>query len=337
MTRLRSLFALLVFALAVHAQLPRINAELARTFRGHEGPLRDVAFSPDARLLATGGVDGMVRLWRLGDFKLDGNLSNSEGLTSTAFSPDGQWLACASYDATVKLWRVRDRKLVRTLTGPVGTVWTVAFSPDSQRLAAAGEDRKIRIWRASDGALLRTLAGHALNIWSIAFSPDGRSLASGSFDRTARIWSVDSGKLLRTLTAHEQAIVALAFSPDGRSLATGGDDSTVRLWRTSDWQLTKTIDATNHVYGVAFSPDSQWLAGCGRERSALGAIWSKIAGDPEEHGVTVRVWRVRDGALQQSLAEQSVEVRSVEFSSDGKWLAAGSEDSTVKLWRLTVR
>lgn len=200
-------------------------------------------------------------------------------------------------------------------------MWSVTFSPDGQRLASSGEDKTVKLWRVSDGAALRTLTGHTLNVWSVA----------------VKLWRADTGRLVKTFSGHKQAVVSVAFSPNSQLLASGGDDSSIRLWRVKDGTLVNTLTGgSDHVYTVAFSPDGKWLASGGRERGALGTLWRRIAGNRarSRKGKTVRLWRVRDGALQQALAEHSGDVWSVAFSPDGKWLASSSEDKTVKLWRL---
>jgi WD40 repeat protein len=144
--------------------------------------------------------------------------------------------------------------------------------------------------------------------------------------------------LVRTLTGSKQAVVSLAFSPDGTWLASGGDDSSIKLWRVEDGRLMNTLTGgSSHVYAVAISPDGQWLASGGRGRGGIGTLWKHVF-QHISHGtkpITVRLWRVRDGALQQGLAGHADDVCSVDFSPDGKWLASSGEDGAVTLWSLS--
>jgi WD40 repeat protein len=318
---------------------PTVAAVPQRMLTAHTAAVMEVAFSPDGTLLASGSVDGTVKLSRVPTGELATSLDQHEGVTSLAFSPDGRWLATGSYDRNVRIWNVEDRSLARTLTGHTGTVWCVAFSPDGERLASGGEDKMVRLWRTQDGVLEHTLGGHNLNVWSVSFSPDGRQLASGSFDRTIKIWNTETGALGRTLTGHTQAVVSAAFSPSGVLVASGGDDSSIKLWAVSDGRCVRTLTGgIDHVYTLAFSPDGRWLASGGRERGAVGTLFKQALGSRLHgaNGVTVRLWRVSDGRLLQGLAEHSDDVWSVAISPDGRWLASSSEDGTVRLASLTV-
>ena len=334
-SRLFIAVALIAFSTA-HAQ--HINAVPVHTFTAHTGEARELTFSPDGKLLATSSIDSTVRLWRVADQKLVAILRHPVSITSVAFSPDSRSLVSGSYDGQLRLWDVTTGTLTRSFKANSETVWSVDFAPDGQRVASTGEDKTIRIWRASDGALLHTLVGHTANVWRVMFSPDAAHIVSGSFDKNAKIWRTDTGALERTLTGSTQAIVGLAISPDGKLLATGGDDSSVRLWRMSDGHLMKTIPTGNHVFSVAFTPDGQWLATGGRARGPVGTFWHQLVGDKLSgpNSTTVRLWRVSDGSLQQELKGHSDDLWALAISPDGRWLATGSEDHTVKLWKLST-
>ncbi|MEA3031628.1 MAG: hypothetical protein QOG13_2953 [Sphingomonadales bacterium] len=321
---------------AIPAEGAEIDAALVTRFVHRQGEARDLVFSPDGALLAATGTDGRIELMRGAPGTVWRTIVHPDAASALDVSPDGTMLVSGGYDRNARIWRIADQRQLRVLQGSGGTIWTVAWSPDGSRIATAGEDKLIRIWRAEDGALLHTLAGHELNIWSVRFSPDSRLLASGSFDHSIRLWDVASGRLVRQLPGHDQAVVSVDFSPDGTLLASGGDDSTVRLWRVADGAAIAALTGgSEHVYAVAFSPDGRWLASGGRARSAIGTFWHQLTGGGAK-GPAVRLWRVRDGALQ-SVLEHSDDVTSLAFSPDGRLLATASSDGSNSLWRLAPR
>lgn len=202
------------------------------------GGATSVAFSPSAESLFTGGYDGIVRQWTVGDGSERRYFDGAEGtIWSIDVSPDGAKLAAAGEDATIRIWPLT---------------------------ATAGPARSVH--------------AHDRNIWQVQFSPDGTRLASGSFDMRARLWDAKRLAPLATMAGHTQAVVALDYSPDGNVIATGGDDSTLRLWSASDGRPLRTIAAPNHVYNVDFSGDGRWLVTAGRARGGIGTFWHQLTG-----------------------------------------------------------
>jgi WD40 repeat protein len=291
---------------------------------GHFSPVYSIAFSPDGKMLASGGTDGYVILWDAETREVIGEpFKGQTGFVwSVAFTPDGKTLASASDDRTVILWDVATRTQIgQPLAGHKGAVISVAFSPDGKTLASGSEDDAIILWNVQTRTQIGDpLTGHKDRVWSVVFSPDGRSLASGSTDGIIILWDVASRQPSQPLTGHTGPVRGMAFSPDGKTLASASYDYSIILWDVAARQMIgqPLKEHTDVVFSVAFTPDGKTLASGSYDN-------------------TVILWNVeKQTRIGSPLTSHTRGVISLAFDSDGQTLATGSLDTTIRFWDVST-
>jgi WD40 repeat protein len=305
---------------------PRPVAQLLDTF---QLPVVDqvncLAFSRDGKTLAAGGMKAIyVFDVAGGQCKFTLKAPDGEDLAaySVAFSPtDDNLLAsgCCSWAkytglGPVMLWDVSSGKNTATFDagGLIGGFLCVAFSPDGKTLATGTYDAKL--WDVATGRNTATLARPPKpSVTSLAFSPDGKTVALVSNQKTILFWDVATGKSTAVLESESNpGFGYLAFSPDGKTLAVT-DRGAVKLWTVGSGKETRTVAAAG--MSPTFSPDGKLLA------------------IPGYANKTVTLYDVAGGKNLATL-EHPAPVSAAAFSRDGKTLASGDTDKTIKLWRI---
>ncbi len=156
------------------------------TYRGDNGCLLALAWSPDGRQVASSGEDCVLKIWDPDSGKEIRTLRGHSGKVRwLAWSTDGRQLASAGEDS-IKVWNVSTGKELRTLAGHSGAITSAAWSPDQRSFAAGADDGTVRILDAATGQTTLLMNGNKQFERSLSWSPDGRQLASAS-DRAVKI------------------------------------------------------------------------------------------------------------------------------------------------------
>jgi WD40 repeat protein/serine/threonine protein kinase len=318
-------------------------------------------FSPDGKLLATAGVNG-IDVW---DVTRDGRKPpvprRSLGgdrlplKPAVVFRPDGRQLASIVWSGAVgevKVWDLATGAEALTLEANRGVFHGAAFSPDGRYLAA-GEWGILKLWDVATGRLLQSIGGHNGQVWGVAFSPDGRQLASAGMDGTLRVWEVPRGEEVVLLRGHRGAVRSVAFSPDGQRLVTGGMDGTVKVWDLTVHPEYGSVQRwVREPEAVAFTDNGAHLviaqrggrlltADCGTSalvgRTQLVPLTGKwmtpaepaclygdgrwLAGVSEEGPTVAKCWEVRTGQERLVLRGHTLPLSLVTTSPDGRRIA----------------
>ena len=234
--------------------------------KGHTGVIHSIAFSPDGRLLVSGG-ENSIKLWNIHRQQNVATLKHIPGagwgaspVQSVTFSPDGKYLASAGY-LGVKLWDVDNQTEIATLQHD-DWVFTVEFSPDGKLLATSGVPGVVKIWNIQSRQVIALPDSGQPAGRAVEFSPDGRTLVSGGSTSIINFWDTLDWKFLGGLQNNSIAL-AIEFSPDGKTLATTGH-GTVNLWSVENGDKIGSLTGhTGWVRGVAFTPDGNTIASGG--------------------------------------------------------------------------
>jgi WD40 repeat protein len=292
-----------------------------------------VEFSPtDAKVvLASGELEAQVR--ELKEDACEGPTfsGHTSDIFRATFSPDGKRVLTASNDGTARVWSVSDTELpALVLRGHhIGVLWA-AFSPDNAHVVTGAKDMSARVWTLGKENPFSKQFPHPGMVWATAVSPDGRNIASASSNGVVRV-SPESGHMFSELKGHEGAVRGVAFSPDNQWLVTAGTDETVKLWFISGLKGSSVINPIDSQEGpshvehkaVAFSPAQDM------RRVATGGSDGRVY-----------FWNVEGSGAQARLRSETLReppehkgaIRSLAFSSDGRWFITASEDKLAKVW-----
>ncbi|KAG1747239.1 ribosome biogenesis protein Sqt1 [Suillus paluster] len=314
------------------------DGEVIVKLTGHTDSVSSASFSSDGQMIATGGMDGKVRIWRrVGTV----NFRNWEFLTELQgpdeviwlrWHPRGTILLAGSNDSTVWLWQLPSGNTMQVFAGHSGPVQCGEFTPDGKRVVTASEDGTLIYWDPRSPTPIFKLSPQDArfdleNITSLAINASSTLAVVGGTSGSVRIVSLSKGEVVGALGGHAEgesveAVQFVDLTGTGNSpgvVVTGGTDGKACVWDLTTMRLRATLEHQDAVTSLLAHP---------APKSHL--IVSASADN------TLRTWDARTGTLVKEHTGHHGPILSASLGLQGSVVVSGGDDSACLVFTTEV-
>ena len=291
----------------------------------HRDGVTSLKFSPDGKILASASLDGHVILWQTATWTPARILDHGAEVYAVAFSHDGKMLASTGGDGKVVIWNPSTGQRLRAIRNNPRAL-TVTFAPNGE-LLIGGEDAIVRFVDPSTGKEKRTLKTEN-EIWALSVSGDGSTLATAL---PIRVW--DYRTLSKKANVRSFGQLGLVLSRDGRQLASAESTGGALLWTLGDSATYvplrtlvqkrgsgpkgyESFDVNMPVSSIDFSQNPDRVVG--GSTNGLVYVWNHPDAQPP---------------LPLKLAGHKMSITAIALSPNGQFIASGSLDRTIRIWK----
>ncbi len=304
------------------------NVQEQNRLKGHAQQLTSVCFSANGEKIASGSWDKTIKLWSKEGKLLKKTLgSYSQDVTVRCASQAQRMVSMAKETQqdniniwNIEIWDLDTNQLIKSWHSK-SMIFSLGISPDGQKVVSGDMNGGIKLWDVNHDEPIYTVQQHEGFVNSLNFSQDGNYVASADEYGTIRLWQVNSDRLIpfgKPWRDSEGEVWTLSFHPTRKLLVSGNDNGTIKLWNFQGKELNQYYQHGGSVIGLNFHPDGQMLV------------------STVDNGTVKLGWFISENKLAfVILGKHRNGAATVTFSPKDNLIAsAGTDDRTIKLWRL---
>ncbi|RKP12066.1 quinon protein alcohol dehydrogenase-like superfamily, partial [Piptocephalis cylindrospora] len=259
------------------------DGEKVHDLKAHADSITCVAFNVNGQYVATGGMDGFVRVSRTDTGECVQELEPSGEIIWLHWHPKGNVLLAGTNEGTMWMWTIPTGTVMQVISGHSESITDGRFTHDGKRIVSVSEDSSFGVWDPRTGGSLCRVSGqedarfHPESITCIALSQDDTLALTGSTDGTARLVRTETGSILQSFEAHTESVESVGFCEVLPLAALGSVDGGISIWDINTMKLRKTVKHEDAVIQIRWLPQSPLLLSCSADRTVR--LWDARTGE----------------------------------------------------------
>lgn len=245
------------------------------TLTGHTDSITSIEFSSDGNYLASAGMDGLIRIWKVPTAEFVTVLEAGSEVMWISWHPKGLVLLAGTSDSTLWMWSLPRGDVMYVMAGHTDSVTDGSWTGDGKQIVSCSADGSIILWDPKTGGIVRKI--ETMNDARLSPGPDGwiclgvspnsQTITVGASTGVAKVLNLNNGQLLGSLETQNDSLEAIRYFPTLPLMAIASIDGSIALYEVPSLRLRAKLEHEDAVVSLHFEAGTPFLFSCSTDRT----------------------------------------------------------------------